>query len=52
MKSLFIVLSFSFACIPEINNKQAIDADGDGFTALEGDCDDQSSQNLSTGQHI
>ena len=45
MKSLFIVLSFSlFSCIPEINNKQAIDADGDGFTALEGDCDDQSSQ--------
>ena len=45
MKSLFIVLSFSFfSCIPEINNKQAIDSDGDGFTALDGDCDDQSSQ--------
>ena len=49
MKSLFIVLLFS-ACIPEINNNQAVDADGDGFTALESDCDDQSSQTIV--QHI
>ena len=31
-------------CIPEINNQEAEDRDGDGFSELEGDCDDESSQ--------
>ena len=53
MKSLFIVLSFSlFSCIPEINNKQAIDSDGDGFTSLEGDCDDSNADIYPTATDI
>ena len=28
------------SCISDINNPLAIDNDGDGFTELQGDCDD------------
>ena len=36
-----ILLSFLLiSCTTEIDNKLAKDNDGDGFTELEGDCDD------------
>ena len=53
MKFFLPFLSFSLlSCIPEINNKQAVDEDGDGFTELEGDCDDQSSATFPGSAHL
>ena len=33
-------LSLLVSCISDINNPLAVDNDGDGFTELQGDCDD------------
>ena len=37
---LILLSTLLTACIPDVDNELAIDNDGDGFTELEGDCDD------------
>ena len=40
MTMMAVGLCLLMSCISDINNPLAVDNDGDGFTELQGDCDD------------
>ena len=48
MKLRFWLFLSSFGCLTEIYNPLAVDNDGDGYSELQGDCDDSEDDLLSS----